>query len=173
MLDLNDLGDGSIPAITPALGNMLAEAGVVCLQSQGHVPGVLLLLRGYSSNSYSLTWSPITVQALRAWNDLEYTTEHGAVAIAVLLAKQTIGYEVIESSLRGTGFDYWLGDVSGGVFQRKARLEVSGIRIGNDSRVRSRVREKLKQTNQSDDLQLPAYVVVVEFGRPLAEVQKK
>ena len=35
------------------------------------------------------------------------------------------------------------------------------------------VREKLKQTNQSDDLQLPAYVVVVEFGRPLAEVQKK
>ena len=24
--------------------------------------------------------------------------------------------------MRGTGFDYWLGDVSGGVFQRKARL---------------------------------------------------
>ena len=34
MLNLNDLGDSSIPGITPALGNALAEAAAICLVSK-------------------------------------------------------------------------------------------------------------------------------------------
>ena len=90
-----------------------------------------------------------------------------------MLAEQELGYAVIECSRRGTGFDYWLGAASAGTFQRKARLEVSGIRQGNDRVVRTRVWQKLQQTDRSDAVQLPAYVIVVEFGRPLAEVQEK
>ena len=62
-------------------------------------------------------------------------------------------------------------------FQNKARLEVSGILsvegsdIDVERAVAKRVREKLKQT-QSSSGPLPAYVVVVEFGSPLGEVQK-
>ena len=171
MLDLNSLGNG-LPAITPNFGMALAEAGGVCLESQNHARGVQLRVRGYSNRCYPLTWPPITEQALRCWNDHEVATEHGAMGIAVLLAQKEIGYTVIERSRKGTGFDYWMGDVSAYPFQNKARLEISGIREGNDQQVKARVQQKLKQTDRSDGA-LPAYVIVVEFGQPHAEVQEK
>ncbi len=173
MLDLNDLAKGGIRAITPAVGNMLAEAAGVCLESQGHTPGVLLAVRGYRNNTHALEWAPIPDQALRAWSNLEYTTEHGAAGIAVLLAGRELDHTVIEVSRKGTGIDYWLGYESDEPFQRKGRLEVSGIRQGEDHIVRGRVRQKLRQTDRSDRSLLPAYVIVVEFGRPIAEVRKK
>ena len=55
----------------------------------------------------------------------------------------------------------------------RGRMYVSGILQRNDSEIRARTREKLGQTDQSDSSALPAYVIVVEFGRPLAEVTKK
>lgn len=58
-------------------------------------------------------------------------------------------------------------------FQNKARLEVSGIRNGDQKIIKARVREKLTQTEVSDKTRLPAYVVVVEFGRPVAEVRQR
>ena len=94
------------------------------------------------------------------------------MGIAVLLAQKEIGYTVIKRSRKGTGFDYWMGDISAYPFQNKARLEISGIRGGNDQQVKARVQQKLKQTGRSDGA-LPAYVIVVEFGQPLAEVQEK
>lgn len=169
MLDLGDLGHG-LPAITPNFGMALAEAGGVCLESQGHVQGVQLLVRGYRNKRYPLAWPPVTDQARRCWNDPEVATEHGAVGIAVLLAQKEIGYTVIERSQKGTGFDYWMGDESSFLLQKKARLEISGILRGSD-RVKTRVRQKLRQTDPSDGSK-PAYVIVVEFGHPLAEVQK-
>jgi hypothetical protein len=175
MLRLSDLRDGNIPAITPSIGSMLAEAASVCLESQGHRPGVFLLIRGSKGNDYRVTWEPITAQARdRAWNDESNATEWGAVGIAILLAKPETGYDVIDQSRKGTGFDYWLGDASDDpVFQRKARLEVSGIRQGDDRDVRARVTQKLRQTDRSARLSIRAYVIVVEFGRPLAEVRQR
>ena len=172
LLDLNELATGGIPAITPALGASLAEAAGVCLESQGHSPGVALHVRGDSRTSYALAWPAISAQSLRAWNDPEEATEYGASAIAILLAKREIGYEVIRRSHNGTGFDYWLGDVTSEGFQDKAGLEISGIRRGRDSIVNARVEEKLRQARRSRLLRLPVYVIVVEFGRPLAEVRK-
>lgn len=171
MLNLNSLGNG-LPAITPSFGMSLAEAGGVCLESQGHAQGVQLNVRGYSNRRYPLAWPPITEQIRRCWNDHEVATEHGAVGIAVLLAQKEIGYTVIERSRKGTGFDYWMGEMSEYLFQNKARLEISGIRKGSDQQVRERVRQKLQQINRSDGT-LPSYVIVVEFGQPRAEVQKK
>jgi len=172
MLDLNDLGKG-LPAITPVFGKTLAEAGGVCFESEGHIKGDQLYVMGDSNNKYSLAWPPVTEQAIRCWNDPEVTTEHGAVGVAVLLAKKEIGYAVIERSRKGTGFDYWMGDESSIPFQSKARLEISGIRRGHDSIVKARVKQKLQQTNLSDGLLLPAYVIVVEFGRPQAALRRK
>ena len=54
MLDLNDLANGLIPAITPAIGAMLAEAAGVCLESQKHDQNVNLAISGYSDSSYFL-----------------------------------------------------------------------------------------------------------------------
>ncbi len=142
------------------------------MESQGHAQGVQLGVRGYSNKSYPLAWPQITAQTRKCWNDHEVATEHGAVGIAVLLAQKEIGYTVIERSRRGTGFDYWMGEESVHPFQSKARLEISGIRKGNDQQVKARVRQKLLQLNRSNGLS-PGYVIVVEFGHPLAEVQKK
>lgn len=172
MLNLNDLANG-LPAITQAFGQALAEAGGVCLESQGHEQGVQLRVRGYREKSYSLVWPPTTEQMRRCWNDLEVATEHGAVGVAVLLAQKETNYTVIERSRKGTGFDYWMGDESPIPFQNRARLEISGIRQGNERAIKARVSQKLRQTDQSDDDLLPAYVIVVEFGTPLAEVRKK
>ena len=122
----------------------------------------------------------VTGQARRTWNDLREATQFGAAAIAVLIAKREIGYAVVDRAVIGTGIDYWMGDESDGPpFQNKARLEISGILKadgdGNNVKreVSARVREKLTQTDPSDHTAIPAYVVVVEFGSPVAEVQKK
>lgn len=171
MLDLNTLGRG-LPAITPAFGQALAEAGGVCLEDRGHAQGAQLQVQGYASKSHALVWPAVTEQALRCWNDPEVATEHGAVGVAVLLAKNEIGCSVIERSRKGTGFDYWLGEEGDGVFQNKARLEISGIRQGDEKQLRARVKQKITQTDPSDGV-LPAFVIVVEFGCPAAEVRQK
>ena len=171
LLNLSDLTAG-LPGISSPYGEALAQAGGVCLQSQGHRPGVRLWIQGYRVNSYSLDWPQITDQILRSFNDPEEATEFGAVALAVLIAKTEIGYSVIERSRKGTGFDYWMGDESEFPFDRKARLEISGIRKGGAAKVNARVNKKLKQISRSGDSP-DGYVIVVEFGTPLAEVRKK
>lgn len=170
MLNLDDLGTGRIPAISPAVGNALAEAGAICLESQDHQPGVSLSVRGYHEQAYPLTWQPATEQARRSWNSPDTATEKGAEAVAILIAKEVIGYSVIRQSRKGTGFDYWIGEESSEGFLDKAGLEISGIRRGEYNRVRARVRKKLRQADRSR--QLPTYAIVVEFGNPLAEVQR-
>ena len=171
MLDLNDLGNGIFPGISAARGGSLAEAGAVCLESQKHGKGVGFSVRGHSNGNYRLTWPSITLQSLDSWNDPEEATEQAAVGIAALLAKKEIGFAVLQRSRKGTGFDYWIGNDESLPFQFKARLEISGIRQGNDTAVRARVKQKLNQTGRSAG-KFPAYVIVVEFGRPLAEVRK-
>ena len=171
LLNLSDLSVGNIPAITPAMGAALAEAGAVCLESQGHTTGVRLAVRGYRDGGYTLGWPAVTAQAQSAWNDPRNATEMGAAGISVLVADAAIEYTVIEASRQGTGFDYWLGDEMDTTFQRKAGLEVSGIRQGTDAVIRRRVSEKLRQTERPENVGLPVYVIVVEFGRPLTEIQ--
>ncbi len=193
MLDLSDLDTDDIPGVGRERGVDLAKAGAVCLESQGHNPGVQLEVRGISESRYTLTWAEITAQDRRTWADPSEATEDGAAGIAALLAIREIGYTVILRSYRSTGIDYWLGnndlsDVT--VAERtltsalqplleddaliaKGRMEVSGILNGDDQQISARTRSKLRQTNQSDSSALPAYVVVVEFSQPVAEVTRK
>ncbi|MEB3337992.1 MAG: hypothetical protein VKJ46_11045, partial [Leptolyngbyaceae bacterium] len=83
---------------------------------------------------------------------------------------------VIERSRKGTGFDYWLGiqdSASILPFQRMARLEVSGIRKGHQGQINARVKQKTEQTRPSDAQGLPAYIIVVEFSRPISIISAK
>lgn len=172
MLDLNELATGRIPAITPALGSSFAEAAGVCLESQGHRNGVTIQVNGPGEGRYTLEWPSVTEQAKRAWNDDRTATEWGAAGIAALLADQFLPYTPIEVSRQGTGFDFWLGPEPGLPFQVKGFMEVSGIRRGNVTMVRRRVREKLVQITRSLELNLTGYVAVVEFGTPMVEVHQ-
>ena len=172
MLNLNDLSAGQ-PGLTSESGGSMAQCASVCLESQGHSRGVELSVKGYIANNYILDWSPVTDQVRRTWADLREATEKGAEGIAILLLKQELGYAAIERAAIGTRIDRWLGEESDAPnFQRKARLEVSGILSGSDGEVRRRLREKMDRVNFIDS-PLPAYVVVVEFSHPLAEVNEK
>ena len=108
----------------------------------------------------------------RCWNDQDYATEQGAYSVALLLIQRLTSFTVVERSRRGTGFDYWLGNVSDSAelpFEKSARLEVSGIRRGERRQVRSRVTLKGAQVQAVDSLS-PAYIAVIEFSQPLAWV---
>ncbi|KHD04987.1 hypothetical protein PN36_30190 [Candidatus Thiomargarita nelsonii] len=170
-LMLQDLAAG-LPAITPAFGACLAEAGAICLENSGQKCGVELSVTGDLTGCFKLYWPEVTEQMRRCWNDYEVTTEHGAYAIAFLLIRELTNFTIIERSFKGTGIDYWLGDKNALFFRKKARLEVSGIREGNQSRIKSRLNIKLKQTTRSHGI-LPAYIVIVEFSQPTAQVVLK
>ena len=138
------------------------------------MPGVRLSVTGRNRRSYSLQWPPIDAQSRRTWDDPEEATETGASGIAALLIIRETGYAPIARSRKGTGIDYWLGDAANATgLEYKARLEVSGIRRDDNRTVRARMQQKLAQTAPSDPSGLPAYVIVVEFGRPRAEVRQK
>jgi hypothetical protein len=175
VLNLQSLSRG-LPAITPAFGAAIAEAGAICLTDEDHKPGAALEVEGEFSTTFKLDWQPVTEQTRRCWNDEEYTTEQAAYGVAFLLILRLTNLTVIERSRKGTGFDYWLGiqDSTAGLpFQRMARLEVSGIRKGNRSQINARVKQKAEQTRASDAQGLPAYIIVVEFSSPISIISAK
>ena len=171
-LILDDLGNGR-KGITPAYGQTLAEAASVCLEEQGHASPTEIQVFGHFESPGKLEWNIPSDQSRRCWNDDGYATEQGAYGIAALLVEHC-GLEVVLRSKKKTGFDFWLGPLNeeNTLFQVLARLEVSGIRSGDATTIDTRVRQKLKQTSPSDG-KLPAIVVVVEFGNPIAKIVEK
>lgn len=172
-LSLGDLSSGR-PGLTPAYGTVLAEAASVCLASQSHQPGVILRVTGHYSENIPVHWPIEAKAALRAYADPEEATELAACGVAILLIEDLEQLTVMERARKGTGFDYWLGtqESSSWLFQGSSRLEVSGIRNGDDTKIKQRVRAKTKQINRSNNKPLPGYVIVVEFGAPRSEVVK-
>jgi hypothetical protein len=171
--------DQNIPAITSRQAGVHMEACVWCLLECNHKNGVLLTVReGDQQKVYRLLWPQGAVDLaslLRAYNK-DNGPEQGAEAIALLLVREQTDYTAIQRSVTSTGIDYWLGYkddiISGQIFSpSSARLEVSGIlRQSEANRLRARVQRKIQQTKRSDSATFPAYIVVVEFGQPVAEV---
>ncbi|MEM6436178.1 MAG: hypothetical protein AAF773_20350 [Cyanobacteria bacterium P01_D01_bin.115] len=161
------------PGWSLTFGATCAEAAAVCLDDQGHPNSVVLQVDGQKSCDIELRWNAIDDTIRRFNADQEVATEYGAYGIAALVMPVLTGLTVIERSVKGKGlgFDFWLGstDEADAVFQRKARLEVSGIRKGSESAIQSRVKIKLKQINPSDTV-APGYVSVIEFGTPRARI---
>jgi hypothetical protein len=161
------------PALTEARGRSLAEAAAVCLEDQSHRGTAILFVAGDYETTFEILWPEVTEQMRRCYNDLEVATESGAYGIAILLVRELVGYTAVEQSRKGTGFDFWLGSDEDEFFQHKARLEVSGIRSGELNSVQIRVNQKIRQTKRSDALEIPAYIVVIEFSRPLAHLVQR
>lgn len=161
-----------LPGVTRPVANSYVQAAEVCLLHHGHHRRIQLTVDGDFIETFGLKWRVPTNQTRRSWADLQEATERGASAIAFLLMLELTDYTVIERSRKGTGFDYWLGKHEQPLFQRSARLEISGMLSGSASLIDSRVRQKKSQTQRSDGA-LPAFVVVVEFGTPTSKVVKR
>jgi hypothetical protein len=166
-----------MPALTEHGGGAMAEAASVCFAIKGHpslVPmTVFLKLERESQLTCRVLCLTITDAMLRAYDDLQDATEDGAYGVAILLLKTIEGFSVVRRARKRSGFDYWLGYAHDPALQNKARLEVSGIIEGDESEIRARVAQKLRQTDRSDDTGLPASVVVVSYVKPESWVVKK
>lgn len=173
-LELETIQQG-MPGLTPVIGKYLYENCLVCLNKASHTDGIALQLMGLQEGTCSLHWQgQLTDQILRSYQDDLETTEQGAVCLSILVTKSLTDYTVIERSWRGTGIDYWLGYSDDPLFQRAARLEISGIKTETSTNtVVSRYIQKAEQASQSDQTQLPAYISIVEFGTPKCLFNKK
>ncbi len=178
LLQLNDLCQfkPERPGWSLTFGATCQDAVAVCLDDQNHPYRVTLQIDGIQDTEVELQWNAIDDTIRRFNADEEVATEYGAYGIAALLMPYLTGLTVIERSIKGKGFgfDFWLGSIDNPdtLFQRKARLEVSGIRKGSESIIQSRVKIKLEQISPSDTLS-PGYVCVVEFGTPRTRIIKK
>jgi hypothetical protein len=173
-LDLATLGrPPGMPGLTATAGRFLAEAAAVCLERCGHGEQFDLPVVGFANQSYPASRSSVDDQMKRTYGDMQEATEHGACAVAILVTKELTKFTVIERSMKGTGFDYWVGEDEQLPFQDKTRLEVSGILCGKLADIERRVREKCHQTERSDGMGLAALVFVVEFSQPIVKVIKR
>jgi hypothetical protein len=167
-LELKEITKG-YPGLTITIGKTLLEASAVTLQRAKHKNGAALHIIGDRNEKRALIWQKkVTSQIERSWKDQIVVTELAATCISILIAIELTNYTVIERSVRKSGFDYWLGNESGetDLFEQKARLEISGIFKGDENQIEARVKQKVKQTNQSDRILLPSYISVVEFIKP-------
>jgi hypothetical protein len=178
-LNLSRIKHG-FPGVSPGLGTAHLEACLVCLENQHHSSGVILTVKGDTETKFRLQWEEkVTPQMQRAWRDLQVTTEIAACGIAFLLVEVLTEYTVASRSAKTTGYDYALAEKSAVsnddiVIYQQARLEVSGILSAeSEGIISARVTQKTKQTDVSDNSELPAFIVVVEFSRPLAYMVKK
>ncbi len=158
-----------------------SEACIVTLERQNHRSGVSMLVDGTMQGSYCLEWqaSPNT----NGWQAKRKLVENAATAIAFFLVAETTEYStIIESEiLQGegtTGIDYWLSygkehdSYDEDNFMR-ARLEISGINTGDAKHIQSRLDKKIEQVKASDETGTPVYIVIVEFGTPVAILFEK
>lgn len=145
----------------------------MCLE-HAHRSGVEMAVEGDARATFLLSWEPLTERHYRTCADRQEAIEYGAYGVAILVVRELTGKTVLERSAKGPGFDFWVGDEEDAElpFQGLMRLEVSGILSGEDSDVRSRTGIKRTQVTPSDHLG-PAFIAIVEFGRPMAKLERK
>lgn len=164
-----------MPGVSPARGSQHAEASMVCFYLQNHESGVQLKIQGYFDDTLAVVWDGvITEQIKNSWLDQTEATESAACGMAFLIMQELTEYTVVRRAKKLDGFDYFLGfkENRGSLFKEAAKLEISGIlNAKNAGEVRTRVNEKIEQSRRTRN-DLPAYVVIVEFGKPLSHVER-
>lgn len=174
-LDINKLKNG-LPGITKAIGETMIEACNVCYSSQNIINSAIVSVSGEFTEKYEIElFKNITQQLINSYQDEEVTTEQGALCIGIALIIENTNYTIIQRSMKGTRFDYWLGKKKSNTLpfsQADARLEISGIRRGADKDVHNRVQNKVNRLKNSTAQNLPCYIVVVEFSSSVSKVKK-
>lgn len=166
-----------IPVISKKTGAFLAEAAAICFVLNGYESGVKLKVEGAVDEIFEVEWEDvITEEVLNSWNDAREATEFGATALAILLLLENTEFQYFIRAYQGTGIDYWLGKGRYDGAQlptesRAGRLEISGILSeSKGNTLNMRIAQKTKQVKQTDDTDLPVYIIVVEFSYPKAKV---
>jgi hypothetical protein len=171
----DSLKEGKL-GLSAVYGSFLAEGAAYCLYKNGHHSPGSLVLTIEEPLITSLIWEEVGAELDSTWTDLKEATEYGAYALAIVVCLKITSFPRVERcAQQGTGIDIWVTDNADdrGIFQRAARLEVSGILRDDQNRTKARLKQKIVQTKRSDKTTLPAYVAVVEFASPEIRMQKR
>jgi hypothetical protein len=135
-LSFDELKNGHL-GISVVYGSFLAEAASHCLNFNDHLNPVVVQVTGDVCMPRNLKWCDAREWNERTWADLQEATEYGAYGVAIIVALTLTQLPRVERSAKGTGVDYWVGDGGDrrGIFQRSARLEVSGILKGDKTKI--------------------------------------
>lgn len=109
--------------------------------------------------------------ALRAWHNKDDATRDGAYIVSLAVVDSELGLVALSRAETRTGADYYVGEPHAFDLESAYRLEVSGLDIGNESSVRRRLREKIKQTIRGNS-NLPALASVVGFQEALVLLEE-
>lgn len=174
-LNLHTLKD-KITLISSTQCDYFVEGCIIAFENQGLTSGVVLQVEGDNNTQYKLSWTKQPIK--RGWQESRIIAENGGIAIAFFLTLELTEYQIIQQAIIGTGFDYWLGYKENSKNYDpdnflNARLEISGINKGSRAEINYRLRQKLQQTDKSDYLNIPAFIVVTEFGTPISIFIKK
>jgi hypothetical protein len=172
IIDLDKLQLG-IPNLTPRTCSYYYERSIYCLNSQKHQSGATISIRNSDQNlqKFVLIWSErITEQIIASCQDIQDTTKDGAYGIALMVFPKFCEYDIIATAPKGFGNDFWFfsNDPENPI---KARLEVKGIRNGDESLINRRLKEARKQLDKPLDFPLPTYIIVVEFSKLIVQVE--
>ena len=176
-LALEDLKRG-YPGLDKDAGASHRKAAMVCLESQKHQSGVLCEIKSLQEtmSMLRLTWiEAVTQQMKNTWYDRREASEMGAAGLAILVIHSRTKFTVLRrmDQDEDTGMDYWLSkskgheDLTENFLLGYARLEVAGRRSDSAKSIEKLVRDKLKRSRKSDGTGTLAYVVVVEFSKPV------
>lgn len=165
--------------IPASASNFYYTALLACLQGNGHLSGCLLQVSGDWEEALKLSWSgKLDKKTLSFWKNRHLATEYGAIGIAAFLIEEFTDLAFLEIMEIGEGADFFLckKEVNKkSPFQQNpvAKLEVSGIwneKLGNT--INMRINIKKKQVEKGT-LEIPIYIIVVEFGQLKAKFIKK
>ena len=175
-IDLRDLQSG-VGLYSIDLCRLAHAAAVIAFDKASLAPPANCPVkdRGTPICTMSIDWSErLSLSKRRSLRNHADVARFAAEGIALLMVEALTDYTVVEQSQIGSGVDFGLGDKSAVVragdddfVEATARLEVSGIlRATASNSIRRRVDEKIEQIKQSDPEGTPAFIVIVEFGRP-------
>ncbi|TAE17620.1 MAG: hypothetical protein EAZ95_06115 [Bacteroidetes bacterium] len=172
ILNLEDLRQ-NISGIDQDFGAYLATNAVVCFLMQGHQTGVVLKVqneKGEIIENFVVHWEKqLTPKDLQSYKDKKEVANYAGMALAVLVMLQLTDYKDFErTESNGVGVDFWLKKSANTLdFENSARLEVSAILSATPKNMlRTRLQQKITQSQQSDDTNTDAYIIVVDFKEP-------
>jgi hypothetical protein len=170
VLSLEDLGERH-PGVTKALGDAYAEAAAVCLSQHHRTPIEVMTQYKGIARGCELSWEEPTAAVSRAYSNELDATEQGAYAVSFAAVESLAGLVAVRRAETLTGADYYVAPLGSDPDDMESclRMEVSGVGAGNETVVRARLRQKLRQTEKGRS-NLPALAAVIGFRERLIAI---
>jgi len=161
------------PGLTASLGGAFFEAASVCLNRHHDSPVDMNIVCNDVTSTKSVDFPRPDARVLNAWaNDID-TTETGAYGVSLAIMEDKEQLVAVRRAETLTGADWYVAPI--GIepddLESCFRLEVSGIDVGGQLAIATRLRQKINQTRRGKS-NLPAIASVVGFKEKIVALEK-